>query len=117
MYVCSIIIIFVPHYEYEIKKICNKKLQLLFIQEIVKNMEESEITNVFRDIVSRSRSMDMAQRDFRRMMDEDPDLRKQYKQWCSEMGYAEKEGFAIFCYEYIDEMAGMWDIFDDNDDR
>lgn len=57
----------------------------------------------------------MANREFCRMIDDDPDLKTQYAEWCEESGYEERDGFIEFAEEYIETQNSIWDTLTDYD--
>ena len=75
---------------------------------------DNEITEVIQALIERhGGSLDMAERDFRRLLDEDPSLHRQYKEWCAETGYSERRGFVEYGHSYMEEESSMWDIFEE----
>lgn len=76
-----------------------------------------DMTNLFNQLLEQTGSVDMAERDFKRMIYDDSALRKQYRAWCSENGYTERNGFLEYCREYINRQDDIWGVFmnDDNE--
>ena len=64
-----------------------------------------DLTEYFMQILKQSGSVDMAEADFRQSLIDNPDLRRQYKDYCQETGTSEKRGFRDFCEEYGSESA------------
>ena len=77
------------------------------------------ITDLFIQLLEEFRSVDLANREFQRMIDDDSDLRTQYSEWCEESGFEEREGFREFADEYIETKNSIWDSLTDydNDDQ
>lgn len=80
-------------------------------------MDYDDITEVFRDVIRQTGSIDMAEAEFKKMIGEDPDLHKLYRQWCHEVGSTERRGFFDFCDEYMDNQDSVWDTLDNDYDR
>ena len=56
-----------------------------------------DIYEVFEGVLSNARSIDMAESEFKRQLCDDPELRTVYRDWCSEEGTSEKNGFVDYC--------------------
>ena len=52
-----------------------------------------DLFEIFDSIISQSRSVDVAESEFRKQLYEDEELLSVYKEWCEECGYTEKKGF------------------------
>ena len=76
-----------------------------------------EITEIIENIVDESPTLDDAEAEFKRMIAEDPDLRKRYREWCHEMGYVERNGFRNYGLEYLDGKNDIWNYLTDYDDE
>lgn len=74
-----------------------------------------EIEKIFDSIVSQNRSADTAESDFKKMINEDRELKKAYKEWCAENGYTTKYGFLEYCNKFMDEEQSKWNVFQDYD--
>lgn len=75
----------------------------------------NDITELFESLLLNFRSVDVAEREFNRMIDDDPQLREQYSSWCEENGYTERYGFSEFAAEYIENQNSIWDSLTDYD--
>lgn len=75
----------------------------------------NDITELFESLLTSLRSVDIASREFERMIDEDPELKAQYSEWCEENGYSERFGFTEFAEEYIENQNSIWDSLTDYD--
>jgi phage/plasmid-associated DNA primase len=69
-----------------------------------------DILDVFRTVASQHRAVDTAESDFKKMIFEDLELHKAYRNWCEENGYSEKLGFIEYCNELLDEEQSKWDV-------
>lgn len=75
----------------------------------------NDITELFESLLLNFRSVDVAEREFNRMIDDDPQLSEQYSSWCEENGYKERYGFSEFAAEYIENQNSIWDSLTDYD--
>ena len=76
-----------------------------------------EIEDLFISIIKQSHSADMAEAEFKRLLVDDPDLKRQYKEYCREKGSSERNGFMDFCEEYMDGQDAVWDTLNDYDNQ
>lgn len=75
------------------------------------------MTDLFINIIYQTDSLDMAESEFRRMLVDEPELRRQYKQYCREVGSSERNGFKDFCEEYMEEQDNVWNSLSDFDNQ
>ncbi len=75
-----------------------------------------DITDLFLRIIHQSKSVDIAEAEFKRLIHEDAELREQYREWCDAVGSSEKQGFSDFCDEYIDSQESIYDTLSDYDE-
>mgnify|MGYP000032951001 FL=1 len=80
-------------------------------------MDFQDITEVFHQVIQQAGSIDMAEAEFKKMVGEDDELHKLYRQWCHEVGSSERRGFLDFCEEYLDNQESIWDTLDNDYDR
>ncbi|MDE6536175.1 MAG: hypothetical protein K2K82_09245 [Muribaculaceae bacterium] len=73
------------------------------------------ITDLFIRLLEEFRSVDIANREFSRMIDDDPDLKAKYAEWCEESGYEDRDGFIEFAEEFIETQNSIWDTLTDYD--
>lgn len=76
-----------------------------------------DIRDLFVDVLNQAGGVDMAEAEFKKMIGEDDELHKQYRQWCHENGSSERMGFMDFCEEYLNERDEAWDALNDYDDE
>lgn len=76
----------------------------------------NDITDFFRDLLTQHRSIDIAYTELVRLLEDDEELQNDYREWCEENGYSEKKGFLIFCDDYIDSQASIWESLNDYDE-
>lgn len=74
--------------------------------------------NTFEDfldgIIRQYDSLDISEHEFRKLLQEDPELREEYKVWCEENGFRERTGFTEYFYNYVDNMHGRMQVLDDD---
>ncbi len=75
------------------------------------------MTAFFEEIIRQNPSLDMAEAEFRRALVDDPELRRQYRDYCREVGSSEKNGFLDFCEEYMQEEDNVWNSLNDYDNQ
>lgn len=76
-----------------------------------------DINKYFINLIHESRSIDIAESEFRRSLADDEELKAAYRRWCEEEGYSEKTGFSDFCAEYIEGRNEVWESLTDYDDE
>lgn len=74
-----------------------------------------EITELFDDIILQSDVLDVAISEFKRMIADDSEFKKRYKEWCDEEGYSERTGFKDYAEEFIRQREEKWDSLTDYD--
>lgn len=77
----------------------------------------TDITDFFAELLQQQRSIDIANDVFKKRLAEDPELKAQYSEWCSEVGSSEKDGFIDFCEEYLDNQDSIYDSLSDYNDE
>lgn len=73
-----------------------------------------DIYEVFDQILSAARSVDVAESEFKRLMYEDPLVRTAYREWCNEQGTTEKHGFVDYCQETFDQEESRWETLNED---
>ena len=76
----------------------------------------NDITITFDDIIKQYRTLDLSEDIFRSMMAEDKQLEADYKEWCDTLGIPERNGFAYYYEEYIEQQDSILDSLDDHDE-
>lgn len=75
------------------------------------------ITEFFMQLIEQNKSLDIAQAEFKRILNDDPDLKAAYSDWCQSEGYSERDGFREFCEQYMESQDNIWDQLRDYDDE
>jgi len=75
-----------------------------------------ELKELFISIIEQTRSVDVAEAEFKRMLVDEPELRTGYREYCRETGTTEKNGFLDFCEEYLQHQNSAWDSLSDYDE-
>lgn len=76
-----------------------------------------DLTAYFISLLEQSRSVDIAEAEFKRAIADDDELHEQYRQWCHEVGNSEKNGFVDFCDEYLADRNEVWESLSDYNDE
>ncbi len=76
-----------------------------------------DITELFVKIIKESPGIDMAEAEFKRTLVDDPELRRNYRNYCREVGTSEKNGFLDFCEEYMAGQDSVWESLNDFDNQ
>ena len=76
-----------------------------------------DITSYYISLLEQMRSVAMAEQEFRRQMDDDPDMRKAYAAWCKDNEYTQREGLREFGHRYMEEREERWQWLDNHDDK
>ena len=76
-----------------------------------------DITEFFTQLIEQNKSLDIAQAEFKRILNDDPDLKIAYAEWCQTEGYSERDGFKEFCEQYIESQNDIWDQLRDYDEQ
>ncbi len=74
------------------------------------------ITEIFVEYLDNYGSVDIAESEFKKNIHENPDLKAAYRQWCSDEGSSEKNGFFDFAEQYLSDRNEVWDTLTDYDE-
>ena len=69
----------------------------------------NDISDILRALLDQYSRLDEVDREFVNMMDNDPQLREDYKQWCDEYGYEVKTGYQDFLDEMLSNRDEFWE--------
>lgn len=72
-----------------------------------------DIPSIIINLLHQFGSIDIAESEFSRQMNEDETMLTAFKEWCNEMGYKERKAFVEYCHEYIDENEEAFDSLSD----
>ena len=75
-----------------------------------------DISSYFTSLIEEFRSVAEAEKEFRRQMDDDPLMHKEYEDWCAENEYTPRTGLREFGTTYIEERESKWDTLNDYDE-
>ena len=78
--------------------------------------EMDNIEVIFNSFLSQYDSVDIAESEFKKAIHEDAELRALYREWCSEVGSTEKNGFFDYCQDYLDSQDDVWNSLNEYDD-
>lgn len=76
----------------------------------------NDITEFFTQLIEQSKSIDIAEAEFKRLLSEDTELKDAYSEWCQSVGTSEKHGFREFCEDYKASQDNIWDHLRDYDE-
>ncbi len=74
------------------------------------------MTDIFDRVIKQAGSFDIAESDFKRLVNEDPEIKAMYREWCAETGHSEKYGFSEYCEEYRNSQDSVWESLNDYDE-
>lgn len=77
---------------------------------------DEDITELFIKVLREAGSVDMAEAEFKKMIGDDDDLHRLYRDWCMETGNTERRGFIDFCDEYLHDQDSVWENLSDYDE-
>lgn len=69
----------------------------------------NDISEIIRALLDQYSNTSEAEREFESMMNEDSQLKSDYKQWCDEMGYDNKTGYQDFIDELMQDRDEFWE--------
>lgn len=75
-----------------------------------------EIIEVFNNYLTTYGSVDIAEAEFKHMIQDDSHVRDLYREWCDSVGSSEKNGFFDYCDEYLDTQNDVWNTLNDFDE-
>lgn len=76
-----------------------------------------DITSFFNNLIEQSKSLDIAEAEFKRLICEDSILHDAYSEWCLSVGTTERYGFREYCEEYMESQDNIWDQLRDYDEQ
>lgn len=74
-----------------------------------------DIIEIFNSIIDTCRSIDVADRELWRQIEDDPEIKKAYIEWCDNEGFTIKKGFIHYCEECFDEEESRWDVLSEDE--
>lgn len=77
----------------------------------------ADITQYFTQLIEQSRSLDIAEAEFKRCIADDEELRAEYREWCASIGTTERYGFREYCEEYMESQEDIWNSLRDYDEQ
>lgn len=76
-----------------------------------------DITTFFSNLIEQSKSLDIAEAEFKRLLAEDNVLHEAYAEWCQSIGTTERHGFREYCEEYMESQDNIWEQLRDYDEQ
>lgn len=78
--------------------------------------EYTDLEQMMLNTLRHSRTVDIAESDFKHAINDDAELKKLYRSWCHREGYTEKYGFRDFCETYLEDQQEMFDNLENDFD-
>lgn len=69
----------------------------------------NDISEILRTLLDQYSRLSEVDHEFVNMMNNDPQLREDYKQWCEEYGYDTKTGYQDFLDEQMQDRDEFWE--------
>lgn len=69
----------------------------------------NDISEILRALLDQLSNTEEVEREFVDMMNEDPQLQEDYKQWCEDLGLSLKTGYQDFIDEQMQDREDFWD--------
>lgn len=76
----------------------------------------NDISELLQSLLTQHRSADIVESEFKKMLYEDEDVKKQYKEWCETLGYSEKTGYREYIEEILETQESIWDTINEYDE-
>ena len=76
-----------------------------------------DITVFFTQLIEQSKSLDIAEAEFKRLLAGDADLQHEYSEWCQAVGSSERRGFRDLGEEYMESQDNIWNHLTDYDEQ
>ena len=71
----------------------------------------NDISDLLRELLDRYSNTGELDREFLRMLRDDPNLRDEYEVWCDDHGYKTSTGFRDFIDEIVESQDSFWDTY------
>lgn len=76
----------------------------------------NKISDLLNSLLSQYRSSDLAEREFKKLLYEDNEIKEEYKEWCDTLGYSHKSGYAEYLEAQKEEEESLWDSINEYED-
>ena len=74
------------------------------------------IEDTIHAIIDKYRSIDFAESEFLRMLNEDSELKANHVEWCEDLGYSPKTGYMDYIEEILESEDSVWDSLTEFED-
>lgn len=71
---------------------------------------------MIRSLIDHNRNIDAVEREFSRMLEDDDQLRADYEEWCTDLGYPRKSGYREYIQELFEVEGSVWDSLTEFED-
>ena len=69
----------------------------------------NDIPDILRALLDQYSMESVVDSEFKKMLDEDPQLMADYEEWCTSMGYDVSTGYNDFVDELVESRDSIWD--------
>lgn len=76
-----------------------------------------DISAYYISLLEQFRTVRLAEQEFRRQMDDDPNMQAEYIRWCEENEFTPRDGLSEFGTIYIEEREERWESLNDFDEN
>ncbi len=74
----------------------------------------NDISELLRALLDKLSNTEEVEREFKDMMNDDPQLKEDYKLWCDDMGYSIKTGYQDFIDEQMQDRDEFWESMNED---
>lgn len=71
----------------------------------------NDISDILRELLDRHSNTSALDREFKRLLRDDPTLQDDYAEWCEDHGYKQETGFRDFIDEIVESQDSFWDSY------
>ena len=71
----------------------------------------NDISDLLRELLDRFSNTSELDREFRRMLRDDPSLKDDYDVWCDDRGYKPATGYRDYIDEIVESQDSIWDTY------
>ncbi|MFI3240580.1 MAG: hypothetical protein R3Y22_08345 [Bacteroidales bacterium] len=76
----------------------------------------NRITDLLNSLLSQYRSSDLAEREFKKLLYEDNEIKNEYNEWCDALGYSYRSGYSEYLEEQKEQEESLWDSINEYED-
>lgn len=76
-----------------------------------------DLEDFFDQIIEQTKSIDIAEAEFKRQLADDAELAAEYTEWCTIRETTERNGFREYCEEYLEQQNDVFNSLTDYDEE